>query len=221
MFLRGLPHEDIKLWLQHTALKCREYNIPSQQWTLVAIHFLEGDLKTVMQGLQDHVDNSGLAGWDWESFGVELAGICDQAKNQRARDTEDLTELEKFMRDHPFLATSAGVTLIGAGCIVVAPTIALGLLNIVGFGALGPVGGSLAATIQSIVYGGATGGVFSVLQSFAMTTAAASSTALTGAVAAITGGTWFIKKSVSGGPPNDSDDRKGSPGVDEKSTGRF
>lgn len=63
---------------------------------------------------------------------------------------EDLCEVEEFIRDHPFLATSASVALIGAGCIVVAPTIALGLLNIVGFGSLGPVGG--LSYFMSMIY---------------------------------------------------------------------
>ena len=51
--------------------------------------------------------------------------------------------------------TWVGVTLVGA----------------IGFAATGPVGGSVAALIQSSVYGGAvaSGSWFAILQSFAMT----------------------------------------------------
>lgn len=51
------------------------------------------------------------------------------------------SERGRFLADHPFLATTAGVALVGSGCIVVAPAIALGALNLVGFGASGPVAG--------------------------------------------------------------------------------
>jgi hypothetical protein len=49
--------------------------------------------------------------------------------------------------------------------------IALAALGAVGFGPVGIVGGSIAATIQSVFYGGAvaSGSVFALLTSFAMT----------------------------------------------------
>lgn len=145
-----------------------------------------------MQKVQDQVDKSGMAGWDWGCFTMELTGIsgrlvCRPTKyilikklarrsqkysylfssplqvarryingctssllilDATAIKNEELDEVEKFMRNHPTLATSASVTRIGAGRIVVAPIAALGLLNTIGFGSLGPVSG--AARLVSI-----------------------------------------------------------------------
>ncbi|KAH9228262.1 hypothetical protein K456DRAFT_57543 [Colletotrichum gloeosporioides 23] len=44
------------------------------------------------------------------------------------------------------------------------------ILAVIGFGALGPIGGSFAAWFQSVFYGGfvPAGGLFALLQSFAM-----------------------------------------------------
>lgn len=48
--------------------------------------------------------------------------------------------------------------------------LAVNAIGIIGFSALGPVGGSAAAWIQSTVYGGAvaSGSLFATLQAFAM-----------------------------------------------------
>ncbi len=55
--------------------------------------------------------------------------------------------------------TYIAVTTVGAG------------LTLIGFGVAGPIGGSIAASVQSAWYGGAvaSGSLFSVLQSVAMT----------------------------------------------------
>lgn len=55
--------------------------------------------------------------------------------------------------------------LVCAGLTVFGPIAALSLL---GFTSTGIAAGSFAAWIQSVVYGGATGGIFSILQSMAM-----------------------------------------------------
>jgi len=52
--------------------------------------------------------------------------------------------------------------------------------------------GSLAATIQSVVYGGATGGLFSMCQSFAATTVAPSVAALISGTSAAVGGSVLV-----------------------------
>jgi len=48
--------------------------------------------------------------------------------------------------------------------------IGLGVLGLIGFSPIGPVAGSLAAVIQSTVYGGAvaSGSLFAILQGIAM-----------------------------------------------------
>jgi len=53
--------------------------------------------------------------------------------------------------------------------------------------------GSLAAAIQSALYSGATAGVFSAAQSFAMTTVAASPAAIAAACGAISGGALMLR----------------------------
>jgi len=63
------------------------------------------------------------------------------------------------VKSHPFMIVGAT-----AG-IVAAPIVAMWTLKAVGFGCAGVVKGSLAAKIQSIVYGAYTTGVFSTLQS--------------------------------------------------------
>ncbi|KAG8914237.1 hypothetical protein FRC01_004165, partial [Tulasnella sp. 417] len=69
-----------------------------------------------------------------------------------------------------WFAAAAGGALLTVGAVVVGPALAVGALNLVGFSSVGPVAGSLAATIQSIVYGGAvgSGSIFALCQSAAM-----------------------------------------------------
>ncbi|KIO20248.1 hypothetical protein M407DRAFT_221114 [Tulasnella calospora MUT 4182] len=68
------------------------------------------------------------------------------------------------------LAMAAGGALLTVGVVAIGPPIALGVLNVVGFSSAGPVAGSLAAAIQSAVYGGAvtSGSLFALCQSAAM-----------------------------------------------------
>ncbi|KAJ7574938.1 hypothetical protein C8J56DRAFT_977864 [Mycena floridula] len=59
--------------------------------------------------------------------------------------------------------------MIVAGSALLLPTLAILALNAVGFTLLGVAAGSLAAAIQSAFYGGATTGLFSILQSLGAT----------------------------------------------------
>ena len=79
--------------------------------------------------------------------------------SRREKDELSLAE-EDFFDKHK-------CKLIGAAVGVTAGAVAIPLtLAAVGFGAAGVVAGSTAATIQSIMYGGLTTGVFSICQSF-------------------------------------------------------
>ncbi|KZP21650.1 hypothetical protein FIBSPDRAFT_825338 [Athelia psychrophila] len=199
-----LPGENVRMWLSKIRLGCKMRGVPRQLWTDLAIIFISGELKDVVLGMQRFLQKTGRSQWEWECFEVDLTRICEEAERNRnisIEGSDSESGLKKFAREHPHLATSAGIALIGTGALVVAPALALGALNIVGFGAVGPMAGSLAAALQSAIYGGATTGIFSVFQSFAMTAVAASPAVLTGACAAITGGTWFIKKSVDTATP--------------------
>lgn len=70
--------------------------------------------------------------------------------------------------DEGATSTTGATVLLSAGGILIAGALAIPLL---GFGAAGVAGGSTAARIQSNVYGSATAGLFSVLQSIGATMA--------------------------------------------------
>ncbi|EEB91713.1 hypothetical protein MPER_09889 [Moniliophthora perniciosa FA553] len=63
----------------------------------------------------------------------------------------------------------AGGGLMAGGAAILLPSAAIAALNAVGFTASGVLAGSLAAGIQSVFYGGMTGGLFSLGQSIAAT----------------------------------------------------
>jgi len=67
-------------------------------------------------------------------------------------------------------ALVAGGALAAMGAVVVLPAVAIGGLGLLGFSAAGPVAGSIAAGIQSAVYGGAvaSGSAFALAQAAAM-----------------------------------------------------
>merc|ERR1719414_2089758 len=96
-----------------------------------------------------------------------------------------------------FLSKNKGKIIggtIGASVAVAAAPIALAAA---GFGAAGVVGGSFAAGVQSVIYGGFTTGVFSGLQSMGVLGLTAGATAGVGAAGASAGaaaGTMFDGK---------------------------
>ncbi|KAL0058030.1 hypothetical protein AAF712_015309 [Marasmius tenuissimus] len=83
-----------------------------------------------------------------------------------------LLEYGKFKAEHPYIVATAQAVLIAVVTIVVMiylPPAILSLLQLIGFGTLGPIAGTFAASIQSAFYGGYTCGLFSILQSISMT----------------------------------------------------
>ncbi|KZP14557.1 hypothetical protein FIBSPDRAFT_1048680 [Athelia psychrophila] len=77
--------------------------------------------------------------------------------------------VRSFSRNHPICAVGIIGGLILGGVMLVAPNAVLG---IAGFRAVGVLRRSLAARVQSIVYGAFTTGVFASLMSFTMSGAA-------------------------------------------------
>ncbi|KAF7984865.1 hypothetical protein HWV62_10837 [Athelia sp. TMB] len=192
-----LSGEDVGTWLSSIKLGCEMRGIHRQQWADVALHFLSGDVKDVLAGMKRLIQKIRQLEWKWESFEIGLARICEEANRIRniAIDWNDSEYgLKKFVHEHPHILSTVGIALIGAGILTITPELAIGLFRLVGFGSAGPIAGSIAAALQSAVYGGGTTGVFSACQSFGMTAAAASPAAITAACAAIAGGRRLAKR---------------------------
>lgn len=68
------------------------------------------------------------------------------------------------------LLAVAKIALVVGGTVAVAPALAIGGLGLLGFSAAGPVAGTVAAGVQSAVYGGAvgSGSLFAIAQGAAM-----------------------------------------------------
>jgi len=77
---------------------------------------------------------------------------------------------------------------VTAGSVVLIPTILVGGLNAVGFTASGVVAGSIAAGLQSSVYGGLTTGLFSTGQSIAATSAVGSGSVIISSIGSVAAG---------------------------------
>ncbi|KAK7462178.1 hypothetical protein VKT23_007782 [Stygiomarasmius scandens] len=60
------------------------------------------------------------------------------------------------------IAKLAGKALLAVGSSLILPSLGTVIINAIGFTAMGVVAGSLAAGIQSLIYGGATGGLFAM-----------------------------------------------------------
>ncbi|KAG8945991.1 hypothetical protein FRC04_012110 [Tulasnella sp. 424] len=99
---------------------------------------------------------------------AEMVTLLGQVKirEDEARARAEAEEKNK----NRWFAAIAGGALLTVGAVFVGPAIAVGALNLIGFGSLGPVAGSIAAGIQSAVYGGAVGAgsIFALCQSAAM-----------------------------------------------------
>ncbi|KAH6880902.1 hypothetical protein BKA70DRAFT_1343169 [Coprinopsis sp. MPI-PUGE-AT-0042] len=95
------------------------------------------------------------------------------------------------------MLTNAARALSGAAIItggaLLAPAVAVGALGAVGFTAGGVAAGSLAAAVQSAVWGATTGGVFSALQA-AGATMVAPAAQVVGGVGAVAAGALGLKK---------------------------
>ena len=93
-----------------------------------------------------------------------------------------------------------GVAATAVG-VLAAPVVAGAALGAAGFGSTGVVAGSIATAVQSVVYGGATGGLFALCQSAgatgvigsAATAAIGGGTGLTGIAATLAGFRLFVR----------------------------
>ncbi|KAF8171642.1 hypothetical protein BJ912DRAFT_1066058 [Pholiota molesta] len=123
-----------------------------------------------------------------------------------------LNQVRAIVRRH---ALALAGTLSAAGLAVLLPSLALVVVNALGFTSSGVLLGSLAAALQSSVYGAFTGGAFSVLQSFAATAVVASPAVLAIGSILLAGGVglfgwklwkWYNNRGSNTGPGGDDDD---------------
>ncbi|KAK1225719.1 hypothetical protein PQX77_011339 [Marasmius sp. AFHP31] len=97
------------------------------------------------------------------------AFIQAQLKNLPSEVQTAITEFRDFKEEHPYVVAAAKVAFVVVATHVILSHAFLWILKMIGFGPSGPRAGSSAAAIQSSVYSANTSGVFSVLQSAAMT----------------------------------------------------
>ncbi|KAJ7725431.1 hypothetical protein DFH07DRAFT_970874 [Mycena maculata] len=210
----GNVDDDVKLWLSTICRGLKQRRIPSEHWVSVALHFMDDEPRGVLDGVQKMMRK--LEGrnwdWDWDKFTCALIHIQEQMKKDASENTSIGDALLRFRREHPYAATAASLGLVTVGGITVAPAILVGTLNLLGFSATGVVGGSIAASIQSAVYGGAvaSGSLFSLAQSAAAGGVVVASVAGQAVSASVIGfGAWLLGQSGNDDHPDDPDDHAG------------
>ncbi|KIK66922.1 hypothetical protein GYMLUDRAFT_55538 [Collybiopsis luxurians FD-317 M1] len=163
----GSTGENVDNFLNEIEHNCQMAGIPRSQWIDVALHFMAPRPRAVMHEHKQTIYSTEKGQHEhWAVFKDVLRELHTAAQNA-PNDSQD-----------PFLeAARQGIAVAGV-TYAVGPSVILGALNVVGFSASGVLGGSLAATAQSIFYGGATSGVFSTLQSIAATGVVASAPVL-------------------------------------------
>ncbi|EDR04685.1 uncharacterized protein LACBIDRAFT_303989 [Laccaria bicolor S238N-H82] len=187
----------LEAWFSGTIEACGgDCDILPLQWADVAIFFLapEGEaqeLKAVMSERKTrYLEETKRSFWDWDDFKEDFRLVNRQATeiSKAAKGKENKDQLSEFYKNHPFIAASASAGLIIGGSVVLLPALGVMALNAIGFTAGGVLAGSLAATIQSILYGGLTGGLFSIFQSIGATAVLPGVTAVAGASTALGAG---------------------------------
>jgi len=187
---------DVETWLAEIDKGCEKYGIPIKQRVPVALYYMEGEAKIVMEFIRDHEMRTAKKAWRWHKFKKDLV-LIHREHNWRHPTPDSPPDGPKdFASEHPFAAAAIRVTLIGVKSVTVVPALAAGILGAVGFTPAGVGARTLAAKVQSMVYGGSTSGLFSSLQSLGATIVAPS-LATTGyeAVTAVAGG-WFRSGSL-------------------------
>ncbi|KAG7092613.1 hypothetical protein E1B28_008956 [Marasmius oreades] len=179
----GGPGECVTDWLRHIERCCRRFNVASEQWIQVALHFMRGEAFSIVKPALEECEEKGEV-VDWDDFKETLKLLEAQNRVQ----SSDPQATSNSSLNNKLTTKIIGQGLVAGGSSVVLPTVGIATLNAVGFTSSGVAAGSLAAGIQSVIYGGATGGVFSALQSIGATAVMAPPVAIALGVGAITAG---------------------------------
>jgi len=166
--------QDVQPWLTEIEEKYQIYGIPEIQMTDMAVKSTNGEVNTVLTAI--YKARVAVAGeWSWADF-KEFVTQVEDGYRENMKDAPPNGEDGGFRFRFPYAAAAFCVILMGAGAKLLWPAI----LVAIGFGSGGVAAGSLAAFLQSMFYGGATGGVFSVLQALGATTVVSTFATLTG-----------------------------------------
>ncbi|KAK1235618.1 hypothetical protein PQX77_001150 [Marasmius sp. AFHP31] len=170
-----LGQEDAQHWLRHIDRQCDRYGIPSEQRTQAALHFMRGGVHDVFSDAVRTLEEEGEE-LSWDDFKqtlleLEAAGKAQLSGSQGPTSNNSENESKS---QNKLIARMTGGGLIAGGSSVLLPSAGIATLNAVGFTSSGVAAGSLAAGLQSAIYGGATGGLFSICQSIGATAVVAS-----------------------------------------------
>ncbi|KAF9789702.1 hypothetical protein BJ322DRAFT_552305 [Thelephora terrestris] len=148
------PNTSIHEWIRTIESLCHMYGIPDTQRPQCATRFIRSGLRSELETvLRDARKQFGPVRWArFVTFMVELDRKFREVQHERPPQNNHV-------------GTFIGAALFLTGAALFAPIAIAGALGAVGFTSAGVAAGSLAATVQSVVYGGATGGLFSLLQS--------------------------------------------------------
>ncbi|KAF9527880.1 hypothetical protein CPB83DRAFT_855353 [Crepidotus variabilis] len=165
--------DDIDKWSSRLGKEFKDRGIPKTSWPDAALQFLADqgsgsnlELNRVMRRMRAQ-RNEALASegaetaWDWDDF----LGILKEALVE----LNPPSAFAQFQEEYPTVTKIAKTGLVVAGATAFTPVVVIGGLNALGFTATGVALGSIAAGLQSAIYGGATTGIFSLCQSVAAT----------------------------------------------------
>ncbi|KJA20895.1 hypothetical protein HYPSUDRAFT_203475 [Hypholoma sublateritium FD-334 SS-4] len=189
--------DELNKWISKLEIALQASGIMAHQWSDAVIIFMAGSSKInmAMRLLRESRNKEGLLEWNWDDFKGDLRETLAAIRSEPSA-------IKKFQQEHPTASTAVKVALgtgmVIGGTTVLAPAIVVGALNAVGFTASGVVGSSIAATIQSSFYGGATTGLFSLCQSLGTVAVTSSATSLTAAAGTIAAGTSLLRSADGG-----------------------
>ncbi|KAJ7429628.1 hypothetical protein FB451DRAFT_1327754 [Mycena latifolia] len=203
----GQAHENVRTWISGIRDGLEERHVPPSLWAEMPSIFLGEKPRRVLNGVKEMMtklelqDGRGEWQWNWERFTRALVHIHESSSIG--------DDFNRFRREHPYAAAAAGLGMVAVGGITVGPAILVGTLNLLGFSASGVVAGSIAAGIQSAVYGGAvaSGSLFAMAQSATMGGMAVAPVAVQAlSASAMALGAWNPHRHHPSGDESDSED---------------
>ncbi|KAF9527876.1 hypothetical protein CPB83DRAFT_855347 [Crepidotus variabilis] len=211
--------DDLLVWTRGLQKVFKAAKIPKDRWPEAGLLFLrdsgrELQLKVLLERQRIELTAAGQSGaWDWAKFLETLKELLVSF--------EEPDWFGNFEDQHKDSIRFAAKTLIGLGAVALTPAAGLLALNALGFTAGGVVGGSIAAGMQSTLYGGLTTGTFSTCQSIAASVAVPAIGSLGSGLGAVLTGIGILTK-TSGESGSDEEEnentREGSPKCREKSS---